>query len=208
MKNRQVTIPLFLIALVSVILILMFYFRFELRLFFPTRLHRYIHFIILLLFMLNFSLTILVTLRLHIKNFFKPFIVILFTLGLIIVLNNSYHSSRKTEMFQFVVKNENNLKKIVDLHKEYEINNFQNADTTLLSLQRLVNIRLCTRNYKYNCKDYKDILFLNMFVLAGYGYGVAYSDVSNPVSPRSYHMSPMVEWYRIKDNWFYFEYFD
>lgn len=204
MKNKKLNNQILLFVITTVTLILMFYFKFEIRRLVSTNLHFYTHILIFVLFSVNIYLSILIGIKLKIKNFLKPIIIIGYVIVFVYTLTHIYSSQRKVEMTNFLIKNENKLQKIVELF----LNNNSYSDGLLHSLHKEVNIGSCTCNWDKNGNASKNIVFLPMFVFLGYGYGIAYSEKYETQKPSSYHMSPMRDWYRIKDNWFYYEYND
>lgn len=208
MKIRKLNIQLLLLTAIIGTLIILFNYKFNLRLILPVDKHYIIHIFIFCLLGLCTFLTISIVLKFEIKKFLKPLIIISFLTIIVLLLTFFNTSSRKTEISNYFVKNESSPQIIVDYYKIHVIQNGEKMDNNLNELMDKLSVRGCGRNFNINNVNYNKIIFLKMFDFIGYGYGIAYTDENNMKSPGVYHMSPMVEWYKIKDNWYYFAYFD
>ncbi len=161
----------------------------------------------LILFLVEFLLVVFLFASLKIKGILIPFIAIGSIVLITYLLQLFDNNKRKEEVVAFLDKNEKNLIRLVELYKQDEAGKFEFTNTERIGLADSLHVFI-TRNYEYNNKNHDDFVMINMYRFFGYGDGVAYSDLPDLTEQHSYHMSPMVEWQKIKDNWYYFAYND
>ncbi|OFX54301.1 MAG: hypothetical protein A2046_08490 [Bacteroidetes bacterium GWA2_30_7] len=159
--------------------------------------------IILFLIIFNIINIIIFEAKLKTKNWLKTILITVSLIGYIVILTKVSTNNRKEEMVMFLQKNEKSLNSIVQYINE---NNIKEGDVLNDELKNKVN------NLNISYYEIRDsIVFLKMYKLLffTYGYGVAYTEKDYVSTPRNYRfMVPYSDWFKIKDNWYYYEWAD
>lgn len=191
-------------ATIFIISVFAFIFRFQLRLMIPFKYHYFTTVMILLLIIFNIINIIIFGVKVKIRNWIKPILIVASIIGYIFILTKVTTNNRKEEMAIFLQENEQKLNSVVKYIYENNIKARDDNDVVLSKKLNDLNLRY------YVIK--KDILFLCMFKfpLDNDGYGIAYSENEYDKEPKvSYYLTvPYTDWFKIKDNWYYYEKFD
>jgi len=184
-----------------IISILAFIFRFHLRLMIPFSYHHFTTVMILQLIIFNIINIIIFVVKLKTKNWLKTILSIASVIGYIFILTKVSTNNRKEEMAKFLQENEQSLISIVQYVNE---NNLKEGDARNMELMKKAN--------EMNLEFYiikKDVIFFRIFDLLffNYDYGIAYSEKEFNESPKfNYkYMTPYSDWFKVKDNWYYYE---
>jgi hypothetical protein len=198
MKKKKILTPVIILSTTYIILFLLFLYRFYLRLLVSTNFHYMVHLIIALIICFDIYLVIIIAIRLKITYQLRPFVIIAF-IGLSTLLFSRLNN-RKNEIIYYYNKNKKNLTTIIQHDTILGSHSPKSYDTFFMTTYKDLNLRCYYKD--------KDITYLNLFGFISYGYGLAYTTKDFPKGPGSYRMCPIVDWYRIKDNWYYFSYLD
>lgn len=193
MKLPQVK-PIFLLLLLNITFVLLFWYRFPLRIFIPSQFHFGVEISIVILLSIMVYLAVKVASKLSIE-WLKPFVVLgLITINIAILLLISSLNNRKNEVKRFFEKNEQKLTNLVSHYQKY------GDDNKFSLLEKELNIRY-TRS---STEGYH----LEMHRFLGYGYRLLYSLEEKEIKPKSPGGSPTHKWFRINKHWYYYSYWD
>lgn len=133
--------------------------------------------------------------RTNISTAIKPFVVIGFLLANTVSLYFLSSINRESEIRNYIQKNENNLKSFITQYQIYR------DDKIVPVLEKDLNI--CS--FFVHNGDY----YFKLYTFLGYGYGLIYTDKSELAIPQtSPGGSPIVNWIKIDEHWYYYSYFD
>ncbi|MCB0410144.1 MAG: hypothetical protein KDD29_07980 [Flavobacteriales bacterium] len=192
-KNNK---AIYLFILVNLSLLLLFWFRFSLRLLMHPNFHHFVHIFILVL--LGYGCYLAGGVGGRMKTEWKRPMV---TMGLIVIMLASiFYTSgitdREKEIKTFFRDNEQKLNELVIHYQKYGYDNELNKKENELNIE-LIYYRKGGYHFK-------------MYSLLGYGYRVLYQyqdrdEMKIPFSPGG---SPTYRWYKLGNYWYYYSYWD
>jgi hypothetical protein len=197
MHNRKSLIGTLSSLLTLTILYILVIFGFSLRLKIPTNLQFIMPISIFILFIVFVLLTIWTVTKLtwpiKIKHY-VGYAVIVFLIGNNIILDRVSFCNRKSETQNYLLTNETKIKNLIDYYKG------NGEDIKFSVMLKEMNINY----FWYNDNEYH----LGLYNFFGYGYRIIFTEKANLTYPHSPGGSPTVQWFKIKDHWYYYSYWD
>ncbi len=191
MKNKKEILPVILVIL----LILYVIFAFQIRTIFRAELIVFLDLIFICLFIF-FAYSFRIYLRTVVSSVPMRFGIIIFTIFLMIfILYRLSSFNRREAASNYFKKHEN------------EFNEIVNCSGSGCDKEQLKNLSV-TKDV-VNIYKKKNLHVIKLYGFIGYGYGYIYSDSLTIVQPaNSPGGSPIVKWYKVKDHWYYYSFFD
>lgn len=204
-QNRMNNKRLILFLLVSITIYSMVFWAFVIREHIPAKFHYLYPLIFIFLFVLHN-----VVANWLIKNFpllrnIHPLGSLLF-FGINIYFLLSVSSvKRENEIRNYFSRNEHSLANIVHHFDSY------GDDVRMQELKQEMKLERVFRRAEYlhnDKKDFLNVINMRLYTCAGYGYGVLYSCDPEINQPENLGGSPVTNWMKLKDHWFYYSIFD
>ena len=159
----------------------------------------------LILFIIQCILAYRIMKRSRIIHGFQPLIILLFIILNMYVLVKVSSLKRENEIRNYFAKNEDSLYNIADHFLSYgddsQIQEMKHA-------MRLERVRHTGEAFRRDKKSSEVMVNLRMYTCAGYGYGVIYTCEEEIDRPKNLEASPVTNWLKLKDHWFYYSIFD
>ena len=193
--NSKISPRMLLLHLPMVILYCMVLFGFYFQIQLPPNFKFFYPVSFLTIYILFIYLTPKLTHRIKVSNTLKPFAVIGFILANTTALYFLSSIKRESEIQNYIANNQDKLKSIIYLQ--------QNPRNEQAINPILKDLNICSF-FKHSEDNY-----LKLYTFLGYGYGLIYTDKSELAIPQtSPGGSPIVNWIKIDEHWYYYSYFD
>jgi len=196
---------LLLFLLLSIILYSMVFWAFAIREQMPAEFHYFYPLIFIALFLLhNFVANRFIRSFSFLNNLHPLGSLIFFGLNIYFLLSVS-SVKREIEIRNYFSRNERSLINIVDHFDSY------GDDTRTLELKQQMNLDRVFRRPEYLHNDRTEslnVINMRLYTCAGYGYGILYSCDPEIHQPENLGGSPVTNWLKLKDHWFYYSIFD
>lgn len=133
--------------------------------------------------------------RTTISNSAKPFLIFGFILINTVSLYKLSSIKRESEIRNYITKNEHQLRRFISNHQN-QIDHQRVSET-------VNGLNVCA------FFPHQNNYYFKLYTLLGYGYGIIYADSSTLTKPlTSPGGSPIVNWIKIDEHWYYYSYFD
>jgi len=179
-------------ALLTCLLIV--YYGFDIRLKLLHKFHYLIPIVLIIIRNLLIALTIIVGIRLKTNIAVKILFIMGFIIGSTVLLYHTSSINRETEVLNYLLKSEKSFLRVIN--NDNTTSNMKMDPT----LKREMNIR----TFKYYQNEYH----FGLYGFMGYGYRIMYTKKKLVYPPGLPTSSPTVKWHQIKENWYYYSFWD
>lgn len=193
MKNRKIRILTLSLFLVLTLLYILVSFAFYFQRSLSTEIQYLFPISIFILFHLFALLTILTIRKLNISIGKKIISIMIFIVINTALLYSLSSIKRESEIQVYFTEHEQRINNIIDYYEK------NGKDNEFSSMLREMNIR----SFSYVNDEYH----IGLYSFLGYGYRILSTKKEN-VMPLSPGGSPTKEWFEIRDNWYYYSYWD
>lgn len=185
---------LYVFVLLSIALIGLEFWGFEIREQMPHAYHYLYPVTFLVLFIVQCVFAYVLMKGSRLINGFQPLSILLFVSLDIYLLFSISSINRENEIRNYFARHETELDRIA-----FDYLNFCN-DQELIEMKEAMNLeRVFYR---------EDLFQVRLYTCLGYGYGVLYSGSPDIESPEKLGGSPVSKWLKLKDHWYYYSIFD
>jgi hypothetical protein len=102
--------------------------------------------------------------------------------------------NRETEVANYIAAHEKNYLEII---KAYDVNHNNSFIDSALN-----HVNVCGLYEK------DDEYHFGLYAFSGYGYRILFTEKPDMKKPSSIGGSPVMKWFKIKEHWYYYSYFD
>ncbi|MBU0489267.1 MAG: hypothetical protein KKA07_01745 [Bacteroidetes bacterium] len=198
MKDKKFKIGLVCSFTILITLYLLSIFGFSLRLKIPTDSQFILSWTIFALFIVFVLLSIRTTIKLTLSRKAKPYVIIaliIFLVGNNIILDRVSFCNRENEVTNYLSQNESKLLNLIGHYQK------SGTDKTFYDISRDMNLE----SFSYINGEYH----IGLYSFFGYGYRLLHTEKTDAIkNTKSPEGSPTVKWFKIKEHWYYYSFWD